>query len=175
MKSPLVLLLLSVACVSAAVGPGSPSGTVISGGSTNVALLNGTNVFSGTNTFSGVATITNSANNISAESYGSAQQTASYTSGTNVVIDASKALTFVLLTNTTYLSVTNITVGASFTVLVRQDSTGGRAVTFDTSRWKFPSGAAPTITTNASACDVLSVVADPYGTNVFTVHSARFQ
>lgn len=52
MKSLLILLLLSAACVNAAVGPGSPSGTVIPGGSTNVALLNGTNVFSGTNTFS---------------------------------------------------------------------------------------------------------------------------
>lgn len=50
MKSLLVLLLLSAACVNAAVGPGSPSGTVIPGGSTNVALLSGTNVFTGTNT-----------------------------------------------------------------------------------------------------------------------------
>ena len=51
MKSLLVLLLLSAACVNAAVGPGSPSGTVVPGGSTNVALLNGTNIFTGTNTF----------------------------------------------------------------------------------------------------------------------------
>lgn len=60
MKSLLILLLLSAACVNAAVGPGSPSGTVIPGGSTNVALLNGTNVFSGTNTFSRVGIGTNS-------------------------------------------------------------------------------------------------------------------
>ncbi len=142
---------------------------------TNLALINGTNVFTQTNSFSNAVTMTNSANNISAAAYGSAQQTASYSGGTNVVIDASKTLTLVTLTNTTHLSVTNITAGASFTVLLLQDSTGTRAVTFDTARWKFPSGSIPSVTTNANACDVLSSVADPFGTNAFTVHNARFQ
>lgn len=63
MKNALVALLLSAACVNAAVGPGSPSGTVISGGATNVALLNGTNVFTGpTNIFGGNLMVTNFAN-----------------------------------------------------------------------------------------------------------------
>jgi hypothetical protein len=176
MKLSLALLLVCSTLGFAAVGPSGGGGTVIPGGSTNVALLNAPNqVFTGTNNFAAATTVTNLGNTISAASYGSAQQTATYTGGTNVIIDASKALTWVTLTNTTHLLVTNLSVGSSFTVLLLQDSTGARAVTFDTARWKFPLGSMPSITTNANACDVLSSVADPFGTNAFTTRNARFQ
>jgi hypothetical protein len=49
MKAIIICLLLSACLLQAAVGP-SGGGTVIPGGSTNVALLNGTNAFTGTNT-----------------------------------------------------------------------------------------------------------------------------
>lgn len=52
MKLSFALLLVCSTLGFAAVGPSGGGGTVIPGGSTNVALLNGTNVFTGTNTFS---------------------------------------------------------------------------------------------------------------------------
>jgi hypothetical protein len=176
MKLSLALLLVCSTLGFAAVGPSGGGGTVIPGGSTNVALLSGTNVFTGTNNFAAATTVTNLGNTISAASYGSAQQTLTYSTETNITVDASKALHFVTLTNATYFTQpSNLAVGASFTILIRQDSTGVRAVTFDTNYWKFPSGSAPTITTNALACDVLSCVASPYGTNIFTIQAANFR
>jgi len=211
MKLSLALLLVCSTLGFAAVGPSGGGGTVIPGGSTNVALLNGTNVFTGTNTFNtnlifgsstlqtqidskptvaltnvarldqannltAANTITNSGNTISAASYGSAQQTLTYSTGTNITVDASKALHFVSLTNTTYFAQpTGLAVGASFTVHLMQDSTGVRAVTFNTNYWRFPGGLQPTITTNANSYSVLSCVACPFGTNVFAVPALNFQ
>lgn len=43
--------------------------------------------------------------------------------------------------------------GASFTLVLRQDATGGRVVTWPAVKW--PGGAAPTITPTASAVDVI--------------------
>jgi len=110
------------------------------------------------------------ATNITAQGYLTTQQTLAYASGTNVTVDASKSLHFVTLTNTSYFAQpSSLAVGSSFTVILKQDSTGGRAVTFNTNYWKFPGGVQPSITTNANAYSVLSCIADPYGTNVFSV------
>ncbi len=110
------------------------------------------------------------ATNITAQGYLTTQQTLAYASGTNVTVDASKSLHFVTLTNTSYFAQpSSLAVGSSFTVILKQDGTGGRAVTFDTNYWKFPGGVQPSITTNANAYSVLSCIADPYGTNVFSV------
>ena len=49
---------------------------------------------------------------------------------------------------------TNITVGQSGAIVITQDGTGGRALTFG-SYWDFTGGAAPNNTTTASASDVL--------------------
>ena len=48
----------------------------------------------------------------------------------------------------------NITVGQSGAIVITQDGTGGRALTFD-SYWDFTGGTAPNNTTTASASDVL--------------------
>lgn len=45
--------------------------------------------------------------------------------------------------------------GKSFTLFLRQDATGGRAVTWPAGL-KWPAGAAPTLTTTAGAVDVFS-------------------
>ena len=140
------------------------------GGVTNVFFLNSNAVASGTLRVTGAATVTNSSSVFSGAGYGSAQQTLSYSSGTNLTVDASKVLHFVSLTNTAYFAQpSNLAVGSSFTVILKQDSTGTRAVTFNTNYWKFPGGSQPSITTNANAYSVLSCIADPYGTNVFSV------
>ena len=146
------------------------------GGLTNVFILNSNAVATGTLRVTGAATVTNSSSVFSGAGYGSAQQTLSYSSGTNLTVDASKSLHFVSLTNTAYFAQpSSLVAGASFTIILQQDSTGTRAVTFNTNYWKFPNGTQPSITTNANAYDVLSCIACPYGTNVFTVHNAKFQ
>jgi hypothetical protein len=49
---------------------------------------------------------------------------------------------------------TNITAGQSGIVVITQDGTGGRTLAYG-SYWKFPGGTLPTLTTTASAVDVL--------------------
>lgn len=50
---------------------------------------------------------------------------------------------------------TNLTAGQSGVIVITQDATGGRTLAFG-SYWKFSSGTAPTLTTTASAVDVLA-------------------
>lgn len=57
--------------------------------------------------------------------------------------------------NRTLANPTNLTAGQSGAVVITQDATGGRTLAFGTN-WKFPSGTAPSLTTTASAVDVLA-------------------
>jgi hypothetical protein len=50
------------------------------------------------------------------------------------------------------------TAGKSFIILLKQDATGSRTVTWTTVKW--PSGVAPTITATASKLDIFSFFAD---------------
>lgn len=172
MNRILLILLLPLSAVAQTTYPvlSTTTARTIVGGITNLPHLNSNNVFTGTGRWTGAVTVTNTSNDIAAQGYGSSQQTLSYSSGTNLTVDASKVLHFVSLTNTAYFAQpSNLTVGSSFTVILKQDSTGTRAVTFNTNYWKFPGGSQPSITTNANAYSVLSCIADPYGTNVFSV------
>ena len=56
--------------------------------------------------------------------------------------------------NRTLANPTNLTAGQSGVILVLQDGTGSRTLSFG-SYWKFPGGTAPTLTTTASAVDLL--------------------
>lgn len=56
--------------------------------------------------------------------------------------------------NVTLENPSNLVVGQKGTVILHQDATGGRTMTFGT-YWLFPGGAAPTLTTDASAVDRL--------------------
>lgn len=56
--------------------------------------------------------------------------------------------------NRTFANPTNLTAGQSGVILVLQDGTGSRTLSFG-SYWKFPGGTAPTLTTTASAVDLL--------------------
>ena len=49
----------------------------------------------------------------------------------------------------------NQTAGQMGTIVITQDGTGSRTLAFG-SYWKFPGGTAPTLTTTASAVDVLA-------------------
>lgn len=61
--------------------------------------------------------------------------------------------------NRTLANPTNLTAGQSGVIVVSQDSTGSRTLAFG-SYWKFAGGTAPTLTTTASASDVIVYFVD---------------
>jgi hypothetical protein len=98
--------------------------------------------------------------------------TGNYTEGV-VAIGNSGTTQTLSLTNGTFQTVTltgnctftmpTATAGQSFILIVSQDATGGRTATFTSVKW--PGGSAPTITSTASAIDILTFVAN--GTSWF--------
>ena len=156
------------------------NGNIIRVGVTNNVSTTVTNAFGAFNTddngtnIAALTLATTTVNNLSASSVVLAQQTDAYVT-TNVTINASQALHYLLLTNsTTYLPApSNMAAGQSFTVHLVQDSTGTRAVAFDRA-WRFPSGQTLTTTTNANSQDILSCITGPYGTNVLVVQTLNF-
>ena len=53
---------------------------------------------------------------------------------------------------------TNIKVGATYMIILKQDATGSRTVTWGTN-YKFPGGTAPTLTTTGDQADVITLIA----------------
>ena len=73
----------------------------------------------------------------------------------------------ITLTGTATITMPTATSGKSFILLLKQDATGSRTVTWTTVKW--PGGTAPTITATASKQDIYSFFADGtnwYGTTV---------
>ena len=73
----------------------------------------------------------------------------------------------ITLTGTATITMPTATAGKSFILLLKQDATGSRTVTWTTVKW--PGGTAPTITSTASKQDIYSFFADGtnwYGTTV---------
>ncbi len=68
---------------------------------------------------------------------------------------ATDSISDITLTNTCAITFPATTAGASFTLVLRQDGTGGRTVTWP-SGLKWASGTAPTLTSTASAVDVFT-------------------
>jgi hypothetical protein len=79
------------------------------------------------------------------------------TDGATITADLATANNFsvTLGGNRTLANPSNQTAGQSGIIVITQDGTGGRTLAYG-SNWKFPSGNAPTLTTTASAVDVLS-------------------
>jgi hypothetical protein len=73
----------------------------------------------------------------------------------------------ITLTGNATITMPTATSGKSFILLLKQDATGSRTVTWTTVKW--PAGTAPTITSTASKQDIYSFFADGtnwYGTTV---------
>ena len=64
--------------------------------------------------------------------------------------------------NRTMANATNFNIGQSGFIVVRQDGTGSRTLTFGTG-WRFPGNTAPTLTTTASAVDLIVYTARDSG------------
>lgn len=73
--------------------------------------------------------------------------------------------------NRTMAAPTNLIDGGTYVLFVIQDGTGSRTLTWN-SIFKWPNGAAPTLSTTASAVDIISFVSD--GTNLYGVAALKF-
>ena len=80
------------------------------------------------------------------------------TDAATIAVDLSLGNNFsvTLAGNRTLGDPTNVTAGQSGVIVVTQDGTGSRTLAYAGTKWKFAGGTAPTLTTTASAVDVLA-------------------
>ncbi len=91
-------------------------------------------------------------------------------SSTAITLDLTNGtVQIITLTGNATITMPTATSGKSFIMLLKQDATGGRTVTWSTV--KYAGGTAPTITSTASRLDILSFFAD--GTNWYGVVVAQ--
>lgn len=97
---------------------------------------------------------TNTAQSFTAAQRGSIS---ALTDGATITPDFSAANNFsvTLGGNRTLAAPTNLTAGQTGFIIVTQDATGSRTLAY-ASTWKWPGGTAPTLTTTASAVDVIA-------------------
>ena len=115
----------------------------IANGGTGATTLAGANI-----------AVTNAAQSFSAAQRGSIS---ALTDGSTITPNFALANNFsvTLGGNRTLANPTNQTAGQSGVIVITQDGTGSRTLAYG-SYWKFPTGTAPTLTTTASAVDVLA-------------------
>ena len=65
---------------------------------------------------------------------------------------------------------TNMVAGGHYTLIVKQDGTGSRLLTYGTA-YKFAGGTAPTLSTAASSIDILTFVSD--GTSMYHIATVK--
>lgn len=117
---------------------------------TNLGLAIGTNV----QAYDAATAKTNAVQSFTVAQRGSIT---ALTDGATITPDLAAANNFsvTLGGNRTLANPTNQTAGQSGVIVITQDGTGSRTLAFG-SNWKFAAGAAPTLTTTASAVDVLA-------------------
>lgn len=94
--------------------------------------------------------------------------------GANIAWDLSQNQVAVvtLAGNRTLDAPSNQVAGATYILIVKQDGTGSRTLNTTASAYKWPGGTEPTLTTAASAVDVLTFVSD--GSSMFGVAQLAF-
>lgn len=107
----------------------------------------------------GSLTLANAARLASAQSFTAAQRGAvvALTDASSIATDMALGNNFSITLggNRTLANPTNLTAGQHGSIVITQDGTGSRTLSYG-SYWKFPNGTAPTLTTTASAVDVLA-------------------
>ena len=149
------------------VAPGTSGNVLTSNGTTwsstapsaatgNVTIGNTTISLGGTATSVGNLTLTNT----TVTNYTETLYTAN--TGTAITVSLTNGTVQQLtLTGNATITMPTASAGKSFIIMLKQDGTGSRTVTWSTVTW--PSGTAPTITTTASKQDIFSFFSD--GTN----------
>lgn len=131
-----------------------PAGALISGYAPTASPT-----FTGTVTIPAGASISGYAALATAQSFSAAQRgtVSALTDGATITADFAVANNFsvTLGGNRTFANPTNLTAGQAGTLVITQDGTGSRSGAWG-SYWKFPGGTAPTLTTTASAVDVIA-------------------
>ena len=74
-------------------------------------------------------------------------------------LDKNQIATVTLGGNRT-LTVDNMRDGGTYILIVKQDGSGSRTLSYHSGTFKFPAGTAPTLTTAASSVDVLTFISD---------------
>tara|TARA_R100000995_G_scaffold30176_3_gene13423 strand:- start:577 stop:2394 length:1818 start_codon:yes stop_codon:yes gene_type:complete len=94
--------------------------------------------------------------------------------GANISWDLSQnqVATVTLAGNRTLDAPSNQVAGATYILIVKQDGTGSRTLNTSASAYKWPAGTEPTLTTTASAVDILTFVSD--GSSMFGVAQLAF-
>jgi hypothetical protein len=125
----------------------------------NAALPKAGGTMTGAITFAAGQTISGYAALATAQSFTAAQRGSitALTDGATITADFAVANNFsvTLGGNRTLANPSNLTAGQSGTIVITQDGTGSRTLAYG-SNWKFPGGTAPTLTTTASAVDVIA-------------------
>jgi len=98
---------------------------------------------------------------------------AALTPGTTVSWDANaaQAATLTPAQSFTLSNPTNLHAGATYTLIITQDGTGSRVITWG-SAYKFPGGSKFVLSTAVSAVDIITFITD--GTNMYGVGQANF-
>ena len=93
--------------------------------------------------------------------------------GANISWDAAanQVASVTLAGNRTLDNPTNMVDGATYILTVKQDATGTRTLAYGTA-YKWSGGTAPTLTTDASAIDIITFVCD--GTSMYGVATLDF-
>jgi len=87
-------------------------------------------------------------------------------------LDANQVTSVTLAGNRTLSAPTNMKDGSTYILIVKQDATGSRTLTFS-SAYKFSGGSVPDLTATANAVDILTFVSD--GTNMYGVMQGDFR
>jgi len=94
--------------------------------------------------------------------------------GTNISwnLNTSQVATVTLAGNRTLNNPTNMQSGATYILIVKQDGTGNRTLSYG-SAYKWPNGTPPILSTTASAVDILTFISD--GTNMYGMMQGDFK
>lgn len=97
--------------------------------------------------------------------------TLTYASSIDWNVNSAQVAQVTLTGNATLNSPQNEKSGGTYILIVKQDATGGRTLSYG-AQYKWPGGIVPTLTPDASAVDVLTFVCD--GTNMLGVAAKGF-
>jgi hypothetical protein len=120
------------------------------GSISNVSSLNATHI---------TASYVSASTSVESDLFKNGYYSASINSNTNVPTNQYNFFNYTVGA-TLSLTASNPVAGASYVFILRQDNTGGRVITFDSSTFKFPSGSAPSMSTGSHEVDVLSGISD---------------